>query len=357
MLDHPEFYALWNHAHDLPNSVEIAGVNPRLHLLLHQVAETQLIQETPPETAQAVAHLISLGVSRHRALHLVLEGITTEIWTAMKEKKPADNERYGRHLQSLIRARSNNGVIPFGRRPGRNDSCPCGSGKKYKKCCMEQETSTSIDLPRGRMLLPSPFVGPHKDLNTLPDNDPLIWLGNLSAVAAYLEHMRLDEATAAAYRQLVMATETLAPHYLENALQDFQLFTLNHSAYADEGIAITKRLVKQTKFPDMVATYRLDLADLHDLKAEPEEAERIFREVIAQDPPNPYVHLRWARHLEEKGNTSEAETAYQRVIGRAGMGDPGALAAARHELADLLEEQGRKEEAISLRGRGSRNQP
>ncbi len=20
--------------------------------------------------------------------------------------------------------------------PGRNDSCPCGSGRKYKKCCM-----------------------------------------------------------------------------------------------------------------------------------------------------------------------------------------------------------------------------
>jgi len=22
---------------------------------------------------------------------------------------------------------------------GRNDSCPCGSGKKYKKCCLEKE--------------------------------------------------------------------------------------------------------------------------------------------------------------------------------------------------------------------------
>ncbi|MDR3378349.1 MAG: SEC-C metal-binding domain-containing protein, partial [Verrucomicrobiae bacterium] len=21
------------------------------------------------------------------------------------------------------------------RKPGRNDPCPCGSGKKYKKCC------------------------------------------------------------------------------------------------------------------------------------------------------------------------------------------------------------------------------
>ncbi|MBU2644703.1 SEC-C domain-containing protein [bacterium] len=24
------------------------------------------------------------------------------------------------------------------RKPGRNDSCPCGSGLKYKKCCGNQ---------------------------------------------------------------------------------------------------------------------------------------------------------------------------------------------------------------------------
>jgi hypothetical protein len=24
-------------------------------------------------------------------------------------------------------------------KPGRNDPCPCGSGKKYKKCCMHNE--------------------------------------------------------------------------------------------------------------------------------------------------------------------------------------------------------------------------
>ena len=27
-----------------------------------------------------------------------------------------------------------------GRKVGRNDPCPCGSGKKYKKCCMLKET-------------------------------------------------------------------------------------------------------------------------------------------------------------------------------------------------------------------------
>jgi hypothetical protein len=33
-------------------------------------------------------------------------------------------------------------VIPFGRheqKAGRNDPCPCGSGKKYKKCCLKKD--------------------------------------------------------------------------------------------------------------------------------------------------------------------------------------------------------------------------
>ncbi|WP_303968793.1 SEC-C metal-binding domain-containing protein, partial [Sporosarcina ureae] len=29
---------------------------------------------------------------------------------------------------------------------GRNDSCPCGSGKKYKKCCERNEAVTVEDL-------------------------------------------------------------------------------------------------------------------------------------------------------------------------------------------------------------------
>ena len=28
-------------------------------------------------------------------------------------------------------------VAPIEKRVGRNHLCPCGSGKKYKKCCME----------------------------------------------------------------------------------------------------------------------------------------------------------------------------------------------------------------------------
>ncbi len=28
-------------------------------------------------------------------------------------------------------------------RPGRNDLCPCGSGRKYKQCCLDKDESAS----------------------------------------------------------------------------------------------------------------------------------------------------------------------------------------------------------------------
>ena len=27
---------------------------------------------------------------------------------------------------------------------GRNEPCPCGSGKKYKKCCMDKDTAVDL---------------------------------------------------------------------------------------------------------------------------------------------------------------------------------------------------------------------
>jgi hypothetical protein len=34
---------------------------------------------------------------------------------------------------------------------GRNDPCPCGSGKKYNKCCMLKKAATSDELDCRRL--------------------------------------------------------------------------------------------------------------------------------------------------------------------------------------------------------------
>ncbi|MCR4956199.1 MAG: SEC-C domain-containing protein [Lachnospiraceae bacterium] len=38
-------------------------------------------------------------------------------------------------LKALYREQKNSTTIHVGKKIGRNDPCPCGSGKKYKKCC------------------------------------------------------------------------------------------------------------------------------------------------------------------------------------------------------------------------------
>lgn len=37
--------------------------------------------------------------------------------------------------KELYRKQKKSGTIVKGKKIGRNDPCPCGSGKKYKKCC------------------------------------------------------------------------------------------------------------------------------------------------------------------------------------------------------------------------------
>ena len=37
--------------------------------------------------------------------------------------------------KELYKEQKNSGTIRKEKKIGRNDACPCGSGKKYKKCC------------------------------------------------------------------------------------------------------------------------------------------------------------------------------------------------------------------------------
>ncbi len=40
--------------------------------------------------------------------------------------------------KEIKKAYSKSGTVHKEEMPGRNDPCPCGSGKKYKKCCMKK---------------------------------------------------------------------------------------------------------------------------------------------------------------------------------------------------------------------------
>ena len=63
-------------------------------------------------------------------------------WYCFSEQYRADQERWRREAEAN-RARSQRLENPF-KGIGRNDPCPCGSGKKFKKCCLAAVRPGSI---------------------------------------------------------------------------------------------------------------------------------------------------------------------------------------------------------------------
>ncbi|MBN2526744.1 MAG: SEC-C domain-containing protein [Deltaproteobacteria bacterium] len=83
-----------------------------------------------PWIAKCEAEELYLPREIHEALH--------EPWSADEARKLLDDERD--RLGKAI-------PVTVDKSPGRNDPCPCGSKKKYKKCCLRQSESQTANSP------------------------------------------------------------------------------------------------------------------------------------------------------------------------------------------------------------------
>ena len=72
---------------------------------------------------------------------MVRDPISERFTKREKEQKLADLAKRGRTKEEieaeekLIKETKKVDPLSAEAAPGRNDPCPCGSGKKYKKCC------------------------------------------------------------------------------------------------------------------------------------------------------------------------------------------------------------------------------
>ena len=67
-------------------------------------------------------------------------GSKDEVRSAADEEKARRNPRPG-----VANSGAKAQPVRVAKRPGRNDPCPCGSGKKYKNCCMLKEEGQGED--------------------------------------------------------------------------------------------------------------------------------------------------------------------------------------------------------------------
>jgi hypothetical protein len=95
--EHPEYHDV---LHDPGFDGEIDGVDPRLHVAVHEIVATQLWDDDPPEAWKAAQRLVAGGADRHDVLHRLAGVVATHLHATLSGGT-FDLDAYRRDLDSL----------------------------------------------------------------------------------------------------------------------------------------------------------------------------------------------------------------------------------------------------------------
>jgi hypothetical protein len=111
--EHPEYHA----ALADPNPPTVDGVNPRLHITLHEIVANQLWDDDPPEAWQAAQRLLAGGADRHDVLHAIADVLVRHLHGALTGGA-VNIQAYRAELDALGRSEGGSGatVTPLRRR-------------------------------------------------------------------------------------------------------------------------------------------------------------------------------------------------------------------------------------------------
>ena len=204
-------------------------------------------------------------------------------------------------------------------KPGRNDPCPCGSGRKYKHCCGLLPAAAAAAPGRGNPL-------------AVRDSQPEAE-GLVEAADALRSQGRVAESVPL-YRQAL----AIRPHY-----------TAAHNTLGNA-------LLQLGEFAPAVAAYRLALAespenaDIHCNLAnalrqlgELPEARLESERAIALNPQLSMAHNNLGLLLAQRAQRAEAALSYRRALSL----NP-AYIEALNNLGNVLRELGESREAVAL---------
>jgi preprotein translocase subunit SecA len=113
-------------------------MNKKLNQNILNAVEEQL---NSPECTYVREHydrLIEMGYTELDAKKLIGSVLITEFWEMSNNQREFDEAGYIEKLSNLPEMPWNEEkghTIVKDNKVGRNEPCPCGSGKKYKKCC------------------------------------------------------------------------------------------------------------------------------------------------------------------------------------------------------------------------------
>jgi len=309
---HPEVDILFRCRSRMAEPVEINGVNPVLHVMLEMNALGAVNDPEFPCAREAMERLKSEGFSEHACLCAIGRLISLEIYGAYTEAH-ADNERLRRRLGLL----SSHPV----KSPGRNEPCPCGSGLKFKKCCLSVVDAFTVTPRDGELNLGVGSYVLTRDF-TSPENLLLYRMENRVHIADYLEREGMIDEALASLRDNYAEAQSLKDELIENALTDLMQLCLNQRSLSSAGIEYCRKLLDMPTRDEESAwnrnTARCDLADLTGRAKGFAEGLAEFDKLIAGDPAEGFFRYRKALYLLDNDRREDAEALLAEVAGGLG---------------------------------------
>ncbi|MFA5372086.1 MAG: tetratricopeptide repeat protein, partial [Sideroxydans sp.] len=164
-------------------------------------------------------------------------------------------------------------------KPGRNDPCPCGSGKKFKKCC---QVNTAALHGSERSTAPGPA-----ELNQL--------------IALF---------NAGQYTELESRARSLLGRYPDSGLG----WKILGAALQIQGKDSLAALHKAAELLPGDAVTHYNLGNILHERGRLNEAEVSYRRALRIVPDGADVHTNLGKTLQDMGRIGEAEASYRRAL-------------------------------------------
>lgn len=330
LSEHPEIKVLWRRRDLLPDtSIEINGINPIMHVIFESIVERQAQEGNPPEVREAMERLKTAGFSHHSARANVVGVFIPGFYDCLKEKRAFDGEAYARRLKILGKAMD---------KVGRNDFCPCGSGKKFKRCCLAVKDCFDLHPNAGLLILGQGSYASYDYLVKQHPGDAVVQLENRSHIVDFLESGGDPEGAAIVLRENIQLAESLEDKgLLKNSLQDMQSLCLNHEGLISEGIMVSERLMKLADSNDERCVLWCDKADLMARQGRMDRAAKEYGRLFSEYPDWYFGRYRYAMLLKELGKTGDAVELLKSLLAEKDKLDEETYDSAQDLLSSILE--------------------
>lgn len=208
-------------------------------------------------------------------------------------------------------------------KPGRNESCPCGSGKKYKKCCHGK-----LEVSSRQHLQHQTQPATHKIPNTQEINTLMARFaeGRYTEAATLAQAMTLRlplydlgwKVLGVAFVQMGQSADALVPLKKAASLSpsDAEIhnnlgIALRNMGQLDEAEASFRRAVQiKPDNSEAFSNLGITLMDMH----RPDEAKASYRRALEIKPDNAVAHSNLGNTLKDMGELNEAEASFRRAL-------------------------------------------